>query len=320
MDIVVLQGRLHLLHRARRPGGCAARALRPAGGRRVAAVRPCDPGNDRPRRSGAGAVHAGRRSRCFATSSRPARCIATVDAVHGVEQLARYPECRKQVAVADRLVITKSDIADPAERRAADRRAGAAQSGGGHSRRPRLGRAGAAARSARPSWAMRSCSRLGSDAPRCRRPSTRRRVAALAFTLDEPIEWSPFSVWLSLLLHAHGENVLRFKALLDVAGWSGPVVLDGIHHLIHPPIHLPAWPDGPRAVAHRDDRPRHSDAAHRDLAARLSGEACGETEQSAVATWSGPGPAMRRSAILARQSPFLTGTAFGYGICLEPRR
>ena len=71
-------------------------------------------------------------------------------------------------------------------------------------------------------------------------------VAALAFTLEDPIEWSPFAVWLSLLLHAHGENVLRFKALLNVAGWSGPVVLDGIHHLIHPPIHLPAWPDGPR--------------------------------------------------------------------------
>ena len=39
--------------------------------------------------------------------------IATVDAVHAVKQLDRYPECRKQVAVADRLVITKSDMADP---------------------------------------------------------------------------------------------------------------------------------------------------------------------------------------------------------------
>jgi G3E family GTPase len=72
-------------------------------------------------------------------------------------------------------------------------------------------------------------------------------VAALAFTLDDPIEWSPFSVWLSLLLHAHGENVLRFKALLNVAGWSAPVMLDGIHHLIHAPIHLSAWPDGLRS-------------------------------------------------------------------------
>ena len=61
-------------------------------------------------------------------------------------------------------------------------------------------------------------------------------IAALAFTLEDPIEWSPFSVWLSLLLHAHGENVLRFKALLDVTGWSGPVMLDGVHHLIHAPI------------------------------------------------------------------------------------
>ena len=52
---------------------------------------------------------------------------------------------------------------------------------------------------------------------------------------------------MSLLLHSHGQNILRFKALLEVTGSSGPVMLDGVHHLIHAPIHLPAWPDGPRA-------------------------------------------------------------------------
>ena len=38
--------------------------------------------------------------------------IATVDALHGRAQLARFAECRKQVALADRLVITKTDLAD----------------------------------------------------------------------------------------------------------------------------------------------------------------------------------------------------------------
>jgi G3E family GTPase len=71
-------------------------------------------------------------------------------------------------------------------------------------------------------------------------------VASIAITLDRPLEWSAFAVWLSLLLHAHGDRMLRFKALLDVADWPAPVALNGIHHLIHPPIHLPAWPAGPR--------------------------------------------------------------------------
>ena len=41
--------------------------------------------------------------------------LATVDAVHGLRQLARHPECRKQVAVADRLIVTKRDLAEPNE-------------------------------------------------------------------------------------------------------------------------------------------------------------------------------------------------------------
>jgi G3E family GTPase len=47
-------------------------------------------------------------------------------------------------------------------------------------------------------------------------------------------------------LHAHGAKMLRFKALLDVAGWPAPVVLDAVHHMIHPPKHLERWPNGPR--------------------------------------------------------------------------
>ena len=109
MDIVVLQGRLHLLHRARRPGRGAARASCAARGGTRAAFRRvilettglADPAPVLFTLAGdpvlrhkfdAGAV------------------IATVDAVHGARQLERHPECRKQIAVADRLVVTKTDM------------------------------------------------------------------------------------------------------------------------------------------------------------------------------------------------------------------
>jgi G3E family GTPase len=45
-----------------------------------------------------------------------------------------------------------------------------------------------------------------------------------------------------MLLHAHGERVLRVKGLLNV-GATGPMVLNGVQHIIHAPEHLPAWPD-----------------------------------------------------------------------------
>ena len=87
------------------------------------------------------------------------------------------------------------------------------------------------------------------DAPQCRGATggAQPDVRAVTITLDRPVEWSAFAVWLSLLLHAHGEKILRFKALLDLAAWPAPVVLNGVHHLIHPPIHLSAWPAGRRA-------------------------------------------------------------------------
>jgi G3E family GTPase len=49
-------------------------------------------------------------------------------------------------------------------------------------------------------------------------------------------------VWLTMLLHSRGLDVLRVKGLLDVGG-AGPVVLDGVQHVVHRPRHLDAWPD-----------------------------------------------------------------------------
>jgi G3E family GTPase len=71
-------------------------------------------------------------------------------------------------------------------------------------------------------------------------------VDSAAFTLDAPLEWSSLAVWLTRLLHAHGDRMLRFKALLGIQGSPAPIALDGVHHLIHAPRHLAAWPPGPR--------------------------------------------------------------------------
>ena len=62
-------------------------------------------------------------------------------------------------------------------------------------------------------------------------------ISTLELVTDDPLDWQAFSVWLSLLLHRRGPEVLRVKGILDVRG-AGPVALNGVQHVIHRPEHL----------------------------------------------------------------------------------
>jgi G3E family GTPase len=172
--------------------------------------------------------------------------VATVDALHAGAQRARFIEFSKQIALADRLVITKADAIE--ELATALRRLNpTAVIYDGHA----LAEAGSLLDDmAAASW----CGGTAKDAASVLadvvdyRPAASHSpdVNAVTIVLDRPLPWSAFSVWLSLLLHAHGDKIMRVKALLDLQEWPNPVVLDAIHHLIHPPIHLRAWPSGAR--------------------------------------------------------------------------
>src|SRR5262249_59774023 len=63
---------------------------------------------------------------------------------------------------------------------------------------------------------------------------------------DEPLDWTAFGVWASMLLHRHGADILRLKGLLNVAGVPTPVLINGVQHIVHPPSHLEEWPDADR--------------------------------------------------------------------------
>jgi G3E family GTPase len=76
-------------------------------------------------------------------------------------------------------------------------------------------------------------------------PEHAHEVRALCVTFDEPLDWTAFGIWLTMLLQARGQDVLRVKGLLDV-GAAGPVLLNGVQHVVHPPEHLPEWPDDDR--------------------------------------------------------------------------
>jgi G3E family GTPase len=71
-------------------------------------------------------------------------------------------------------------------------------------------------------------------------------IQAFAITAVKPLDWTAFGIWLTLLLNRHGERVLRVKAILSLIGEENPVAVHGVQHIVHSPIHMRGWPDGDR--------------------------------------------------------------------------
>lgn len=60
--------------------------------------------------------------------------------------------------------------------------------------------------------------------------------------IDDAIDWQVFTLWFTMLLNRHGDKILRVKGLLSIAGSDRPAVLHAVQHLVHPVLHLDAWP------------------------------------------------------------------------------
>jgi G3E family GTPase len=65
---------------------------------------------------------------------------------------------------------------------------------------------------------------------------------------EQPFSWSTFSQCLEVLTALRGPDLLRVKGLVNVEGRAGPLVVQGVQHLFHPPIELTAWPSGDRST------------------------------------------------------------------------
>jgi G3E family GTPase len=182
--------------------------------------------------------------------------IATVDAVNGLQHLADNPESVKQVAVADRLVVTKTDLAEPTQVAALEAALARLNPTAPvidavrDPLRPDELIANDVYDPERKSAEVRRW--LGAAVPRDDeryRPAASRHdrgIRAFCLTFEEPLDWTVFGIWLTMLLHAHGTRVLRVKGLLNVRDLAAPVVIHGVQHVIHPPIHLERWPDDDR--------------------------------------------------------------------------
>ncbi|TMJ05549.1 MAG: GTP-binding protein [Alphaproteobacteria bacterium] len=186
--------------------------------------------------------------------------VTVVDAVNGAATLDAHVEAVKQVAVADRIVLSKTDLVDTPERRAAAARL-----------RERLGALNPAAPVIEAANAgvaqLIDCGLY--DAER-KIPDVKRwlseeayahnerhhhhdvnrhddKIRAFTLATDQAIPFSAFEMFLDLLRSMHGPNLLRVKGIVKLAeSPDRPVVIHGVQHIFHPPATLAAWPDADR--------------------------------------------------------------------------
>jgi G3E family GTPase len=173
--------------------------------------------------------------------------VTTVDALHGAAQLDRQPEARRQVAMADRILLTKTDLATGAQIAAIEARIGALNASA-PLRHVIAGEVAAtdcfelgidpAASDARAEQWLRP---LDSDPHHGHRHSPFRHgddIASVVLRAEQPVAWESLQLWLESLLSLHGDGVLRLKGLVRLAGEDRTVVLQGVHHVLHPPEFL----------------------------------------------------------------------------------
>ena len=190
--------------------------------------------------------------------------VTTVDAVNGAGSLDRQPEAVKQAAVADRLLLTKTDIAEPGARQAIEARlkelnpsaaiVSVAQGAIDSALLFNIGFYDPTTKSLDVRRWLRDESFEGDHGQDVghghEHPDVNRhddRIRAFCITREQPISWAALSTWLDGLAAMRGDDLLRLKAIVALSDRPDqPVVLHGVQHLFHPPVLLPEWPSEDR--------------------------------------------------------------------------
>ncbi|MEM9173287.1 MAG: GTP-binding protein [Pseudomonadota bacterium] len=194
-----------------------------------------------------------------------AAVITAVDAVNGDDTLNRQTESVKQAAMADQLLITKTDLADARTTAAL---------------RERLGRLNPGARQVVASNGVvdpTSLLRGGYFDPTRKSVDVQNwlneeaytdshdhhhhdhdhdhdhdvnrhdaHIRSICFTVDEPIRGEVLDTWLDMLLKYRGADFLRIKGIINIADIDRPMVIHGVQHIFHPPVVMDAWPSDDR--------------------------------------------------------------------------
>jgi G3E family GTPase len=177
--------------------------------------------------------------------------VTVVDAVNGATHLDMHEEAVRQVAVADRIIVSKTDLDDPAGLRCRLRRlnpgAPVVESAHGTVDPAFVLKAGLFDPSAKSpdvrGWLDAAAFETGHGHHHHDPNRHDARIATFCITLDQPIDWPALAMWLEMMVASKGEHLLRIKGILNVKGEERPVVIHAVQHLMHPPVKLGAWPE-----------------------------------------------------------------------------
>jgi G3E family GTPase len=175
--------------------------------------------------------------------------VSTLDGRLGQAQLADTPECVKQIAMADAVVLSKTDM--PSAETEALRATVQTLNPGVVVVLAREATSDIITTLGRPE-AMDLAALTAGDIhghPGHHHHGINRHAAgiqAVPLVIEEPQDWMSLSMWLSFIITTHGEHLLRLKGVVNIAGEPGPIVINGVRHIFHEPAHLPTWPDADR--------------------------------------------------------------------------
>jgi G3E family GTPase len=204
----------------------------------------------------------------LAAGFRVGGVVTTVDAVNGFATLGRHAEAAKQVAVADHLLVTKTDLASPETVQALGRRLdalaptatrGIASNGeADFAALDALAEDGADKAARLATWLEKAADLPVHEhhhdehdcGPDCdhdhhghHHHAHDHGIRSYSFVIDGPVDWASFVRWLDYVAMLKGEDMLRMKGLVCRADDPArPMVVHGVQHVFHPPVRLAAWP------------------------------------------------------------------------------
>ncbi len=241
-------------------------------------------------------LHALFADRALATRLSLAGVTTVVDAVNGAATAATRPESARQIALADRLVVMKSDLLPREERGARLADLSVALRG----LNPVAAILDGAAGEFGPSDFLSLSGALPTDGGPAS-TDAKHGVRTFSFRSDLPVDPVAFGQFLTVLGAMIGPRLLRLKGLFALADRpEAPVLVDGVQHVFHPPRALPAWPDADRSNSRGADRGRGVRPAGGGSLGGLDAGAAGRRARSRRARQQSAGAAFGRAAWLAQ--------------------
>jgi G3E family GTPase len=177
--------------------------------------------------------------------------VVTIDSEYGLQQLESHAEARKQAAVADVLLLTKTDLSAPESLSALKEKLieinpGATQHKIVHGQiEPDyiidVGLFDPAGKRAEPQRWLRAP--LQSLLPKgmFAQKSHVNEISSFTVTLPSPINWRDLKPIILKLCQSHGENLLRLKGIIHAADLDNPLAIHAVHFTPYPPTELEGW-------------------------------------------------------------------------------